>query len=430
MLVLGVLVPRAGAAARGVSLDEALAMARARRPELAEARAERSQAGLDVLAAGFERARLSLDSHYTEQAQRLYLDAPPELCASIEGLCDGPTRARLYGFTASLTVPLWTGWALEAGWSRARARHRASKARVEAAGQALTLEVTASYWAARRAQLRHEAAERALARRTELATLLGRRSRAGVTPAADALRAQSAVFEVKATVAERAAQRDQARAELAAALQADEGEVIPGDDPPAALPPLVPLATALSDAERARPDLQAAQAELEAQKKDVVASRGPLWPQISLFARADVQNEVLGIPQEHLVGSFAAGVTVRWQIFDSLTTFQAMGRAEAERARRETAYFRARAAVRLEVTAAHARLQAARERRVLMRDAAAATRQALDLLRRRYEGGAALLIEVRDAQEDLDGLETGEIDAAIDLVLAQATLDAARGLGR
>jgi outer membrane protein TolC len=132
------------------------------------------------------------------------------------------------------------------------------------------------------------------------------------------------MLEQEAVVIQGAARRDLARAELAAVLQVEETELTPGDDPVTRPPPLPPLHLLLAEAERARPDLQAAQAELQVQHEEVTVAQGALWPQVSLFGRADAENEILGIPQERPIASFAGGVAVRWEIFDSLSTYQAI----------------------------------------------------------------------------------------------------------
>jgi hypothetical protein len=49
------------------------------------------------------------------------------------------------------------------------------------------------------------------------------------------------------------------------------------------------------------------------------------------------------------------------------------------------------------------------------------------LIQRRYQAGAALLIEVLDAEDELAELDAAAAGNAIEIALAQAALAAARG---
>jgi len=217
-----------------------------------------------------------------------------------------------------------------------------------------------------------------------------------------------------------------ARARLAAVLQVDD-EVIPRDNP--GEPPLsfAALPRLVAEAEQRRPDLQATRAEVAAQEQEVRVARGALWPQLSLFGRADGRNEVLGIPQDHPIVSFTAGVTLKWQILDSLTTYQAIRRAEIERDKGVQTHLRALALARAEVRTAYRRLETARVRRTLLDQALTISRQGYELLRQRYEGGSALLIELRDAEDEVEALESSVIDNDVELANAATELDVARG---
>jgi outer membrane protein TolC len=409
---------------RTLTLAEAVAVARSRRPEVAEADLEVRLARLGLLRAALERVQLTVGGRWTEQVESGTLDAPAELCRSLPGYCRPEGRARTVEGSASLVVPLWTGFGLEAQWSRARQLERAAQAGKGARLRTITLEVSGAYWTVRWAELLLEAARAALARRAEVASTIKARYGAGITPRGDLNRAETAVLRQHAALVELEGRATQARAELASALQLDE-EIALADQPIAAVLP--PLAEVLADAERARPELAMASAQVEAQRQQARSLRGAYWPQVQLFARADASNEALGIRQPQLVGNVAAGLLVSWLAFDTLSTFTAARAADLEKDRLAAERERLRFAVRTEVRAAHSRLATALGRRQALTQARALAENTLELIRRRYHAGAALLIEVLEAENELEAVVTDVVGNEIEMALAGASLTAARG---
>src|SRR5439155_24039078 len=151
-----------------------------------------------------------------------------------------------------------------------------------------------------------DSAARALARRTEVAAVIKARFDGGLAPRTDYGRAQAALLRQRAALAELEGRAAEARADLAAALQIDD-RVVLTDDPPADGAALAPLSQALAEARRRRPELELADARVGAQAQEARAIRGALWPELSLFAQADAQNEALGVTQPSLIGNFSAG---------------------------------------------------------------------------------------------------------------------------
>jgi outer membrane protein TolC len=412
--------------ARKITLAEALDLARAHRAEVAEADADVALADLAGLRARMQRLRLTVGTELTEQVQRLHANAPAELCRSLEGLCGAPGHARLFDLTANLEVPLWAGFAIQAGVQRADHLTLAARESKQALLRRLTLEVTSAYWTARQIERQLQVAQRGLQRKAELASILNARTRAGVVPGTDSSRAQSAALRQRAALADLTGRLHQARAQLAAVLQVDE-EVEPAEDPGERMLPHPALEQMVAESEQRRPEVRAARAQLQAGDQAVRVARGGLWPQVSLFGRANAQNEILGIPQSRPIASFLAGVIVRWNLFDSLNTYTAIRQAEQERDRSAQAHLRARTQARTEVRVAYRGLEAARLRRTLLEQALAISRDGYELLRRRYEGGSALLIELRDAEEEMEGLEAAVIENDMDIARAATELDTARG---
>jgi outer membrane protein len=426
-VLLGLLASGPARAETRLSLADAVATARRHRSEVGQAELDVQLARLGVLNAGLQRIRLTLEGRATAQIEQLYVNASPELCASVEGLCQPAARTRLYDFSANLSIPLWTGWGLESGWSRARQLERASLAQRQAQLRTLTLEATRAYWAVRWADLQRVAAQQALERRSTVAAIIKARADAGIAPKPDLLRAQIAVLRQQAQLAEIDGRVSEAHAALAAALQI-EGDVTLTEDPARQAPAQASaLADALAQAARQRPELERARAEAEAQAKRVSQIEGDYWPHLSLFGRAEARNEAFGVPQPNLIGNYSAGVTLSWLAFDSLSTYESARGAELERRKLALESERIARVVESEVRAAHGRMVSALARREPLEKARSLAETTVELIRRRYQSGGALLLEVLSAQEELEALESACIDSSIAVAEAQAGLDAAVG---
>jgi outer membrane protein TolC len=420
-------------AERPLTLADALAMARARRSELAQAELDVRRARLEVLRARLERAHLTVQAGFTEQLQRLNLQGPDAVCRLTPAACAGEVHP--FSANASLTVPLWSGFKVEADLAQAHAHERAAGASRRAAANSIALDAANAYWETRRAALTLDVARQALERTREIERTARVRVDAHIAPQIDYERSHVQSVRAAEAVASLSGQWTAARAELGLALQADE-PLAPSDDPAAVTPLLPSLQRALADAAAARPELEAARATVEAQRQSVRAAKSGYWPQLSLIAASSAGNQIFYLPgatpgqtvqSEQFVFTALAGLQVNWILFDSLSTWTAVKDAGYLRDRAVADAARLAYEVRAAVIAAHGRLAAALERKTLAADAAASARRALFLLQKRYQVGDTLLLEVIVAQEDLTLAEGDLNDAAVDAAEADAQLQAAMG---
>ncbi len=347
-----------------------------------------------------------------------------------------PIESHPYALTANLTVPVWSGFTVEAHLAGARANERASEAGRRAALNAIGLDAANAYWEVRRAELALQVARRALDRTQAIERAAKTRVSAGIAPQVDYERAHVSSMRQAETVNAIESQQLVARAQLGAALQVEEPLAL-SEDPAAHAPPLPPLPQALDAAERQRPELQARGAIVDAQVQAVRAAKGGYWPQVSLFGQATLGNQdyfgtsaevhSLAEANEQLVFTAFAGVRVDWIFFDTLSTWTAVRDAGFLRDRARLDVERTRYQVRADVQSAHGRLRTALERKTLVADAVASARRALELLSKRYLVGEALLVEMLLAQTDLAQLEGDLMDASVATAEAEAALLAATG---
>jgi outer membrane protein len=426
-LLVHVLLPRSAVAQENLSLSGAIERAMKQHSELRAAELEVRLARIERVRAALRRVRVRLDGRWSQQRERRYVGASADACASQGLACGGGwARARVVDASAQVELPLWTGMALEAEWARARHLERASLAEQRARRLALKLEVTRAYWTVRWMELLQKAARQALERRVQVAGSIKARFGAGIAPRTDQGRAQTAMLRQRAQLGELEGRLAEARADLGAALELDPSFVLT-DDPPPAPTALPSLALALGQARQQRPELEAAGARTAAQGEQARMVRGQLWPELSLFARAEARNELLGVPQPDLIRHYSAGILLSWLSLDGLATWQDARAAELERQKLDHQGARTAQLVDAEVRRAHGQLAAAMAERAPLLEAQAIARDTVELIKRRYQAGAALLIEVLDAEDELAELDAAAAGNAVDMAVGQAALASARG---
>ncbi|HEX4462998.1 MAG TPA: TolC family protein, partial [Polyangia bacterium] len=367
---------------RRLSLADAIALARSHRAEVGQADVDLRRAELATLRAKLERAHLTLDANATEQAgiyrstggsAQLLCGIDPTLSASQCAIESHP-----YALTATLNVPVWSGFTVEAHLAGARANERATEAGRRAALNAIGLDAANAYWEVRRTELALEVARRALDRTQAIERAAKTRVTAGIAPQVDYERAHVSSMRQAEAVNSIESAALVARAQLGAALQVDEPLQL-SEDPGAHAPPLPSLSAAIDTAERERPELQARGAVVDAQVQAVRAAKGGYWPQVSLFGQATLGNQdyfgtaaavhSLAEANEQAVFTALAGVRIDWVFFDTLSTWTAVRDAGFVRDRARLDVERTRYQVRADVQSAHGRLQTALARKTLVADA-------------------------------------------------------------
>jgi outer membrane protein TolC len=435
ILILWLLLPASAQAQRRLSLGEAIAIAKSHRSETAQAGIDVERAELGVLKARLERIHLTIQGTAAEQVQDLNVQltgTPMDICMGAASVLAGTTcdtTSHNYRGTADLTIPIWSGFQIEADVARARWLQRATDAQRKVTARTIALDVAHAYWGVRRAELLREVEAQAVARDQEIEQIIRSRVGSGIAPQVDFNRAHVSTLRELGQLASLDGQIAEARAQLGAVLQIDE-DIALSEDPATHAPLMPPLADVVEIARHERPELLAAQAQVVAQAEAVRSARGAYWPQLQLFAHADVSNAnfvLSNVPQEELFGNFVAGLRVNWTIFDTLTTWATVRDAEYQRSRLEEDRVRARFQIDADVKGAHARLQKGMSQKTTLEEAAKVARDNLDIIRKRYEAGDALVIELLDAQVQLLRAESDLVDNSVSIAQADAELASAEG---
>lgn len=325
--------------------------------------------------------------------------------------------------TLAAEVPLDVSGKVRARAQAQSSAEQASGAALDESVQDLRLRVVGAYRRAALAQRVTEVAERALAsaraREADVAARVGE----GAALGADLLRVRARRRQRAAELAERRADAQIALAMLSRALGADPTVSYRPTELPSAPPPLPNegaswVSRALAD----RPSLRAASNRLQGRTWAVRAEERSNGPDLAAWGQ--VQDDRGGFSTGSQSGAF--GVLLRWNVFDP-TRGRRVAAALAESHAAELEVRASRDQARLEVETAWRRAQAARERYAAAAGGAEEGREALRVVRERYQQGMATLTDELETEAASLAAELEELRAASEAAIADAALLRAAG---
>jgi outer membrane protein TolC len=173
---------------------------------------------------------------------------------------------------------------------------------------------------------------------------------------------------------------------------------------------------------RNRPDIRAADAQLEASRQQISVVRASRFPAVGVFGN-DGQNGTLG----HLLNTYTYGVQVSWSVFEGGRRSAQVEEQEAAlrdiEVRRRDLTQQVAVDVRgamLDIASAREQVDAARERQAL-------AEQEVQQARDRFRAGVAGNADVITASQSLNDARTGLIDALTAYQAARVSLARAEG---
>jgi outer membrane protein TolC len=413
-----------------LTLQEAVERAQAQAPRLLQLASLKDAA--DAATRGARGGRwpsLELSAAYT------YNSDVPEL----EIVSPGPPPTRLlvfpninnqYKTRASVNLPLYTGGRVGGGIQGATAQASAAGGDLEAARHDLTLETRTAYWSLVSAR----ESERVLA---EAVGAFEAHLRDAQNRATFGLAARNEVLLVQV-------ERD--RAELSR-IQAQNGSAIANANlqrllglPPAArVVPTEPRAAAdaigdspdtealVEKALRARPEIAALRARVDAAAATARVAHSSRRPQLYLHSAYDYalpNSKILPLTPEWK-GTWYAGASLVWNVFDGGRTSASAAQAEAQQQALLRTLEDLVQRIRLEVTARTLDLATARSAVTVAERNLEAARENLRVSKERYREGVILSSDLLDAETALQRAGLDETSAAVSLRLALANLERA-----
>jgi outer membrane protein len=464
--LLAVCLPRAAdAQARKLSLADAVALALAADPALVEAYVAKDRSKLAVLRAQLDRVSLVVGGSLTEQWNKSNIGGAPSFFPQCnipmigalpldQGTCAGisvpgttfsqtalPTSPEqglgLFNLSANLQVPIFSGFRVDATVKRAQAIDTAQVVGIRQQRKDTALATARAYWAVRRLGLLYEVQQAGLERLRESESVTKARVDAGLAPPIDHNRAVLRRLQTEAGLADLSGQVREAAVQLAVALGiADDVELVDVPEVPDSPPPAV--GALLQDAQ-ARPELQAARLQLEAQHQAIRIAKSNYYPQVGAqllfqfgnnpfipgagsYALSSTANPFAGMS-----GNLTLGLGASWNFFDTLHTYTGTKDARYEEARLLQEERRAGRVVESDVRTAHAKVNHLFSERLPLVEAREVARDNAVILEARYKNGDALVIEFLDAQVALVDAERALADVTAQLQLAWLELDASLG---
>ena len=411
-----------------LTLDDALALAARRNPELQLARTDVEAAGANVrLSYRGVLPRVDLTGAFGAQHTQAFG----------VGAASGDHLLEL-----DLTQPIFDGLTNWNTISAQRARETAARQQLEETTARIAVGVTRAFYEVvkqRHAlEVRRGTAELSaeLVKRADALFTAGRGSKA------DTYSARANLENDRIAVQSQEAALEVARAALAATigLGSDIGlDVVPpfavtGPElPPLEQPP--PLADLLAQARKHRPLIASLRLAGEAAQTDVRAAQGAYWPIVGL--RGSLIRTATGFSGAN--GVFAAPgdlytavgqVTLAWNLFAGGTTAAAISLARAADDRAQASLAQGEEAVASEVEVARAQVVTLARSASSLRPLLEASENALRFARELLDVGRSNQLEVRDASLKLEQARLVWVNTAVDLVVARADLARAVGAPR
>jgi outer membrane protein TolC len=247
---------------------------------------------------------------------------------------------------------------------------------------------------------------------------------AGVGVALDVTRAQSQLASSRAQLIVARNDRDRARLDLRRALNLPLDAALELSDSLVSLPQVVASTedAAIDLALRTRPDVRAADAQLEAQQQQIAVVRATRLPKVSAFGN-DGPNGFI----DHLLNTYSYGLQVSWPVFEGhrregQTQEQEAIARDIEVRRRDL-----RQQVALDVRGAMLDIASAREQVDAARERQGLAEQEVEQARERFRAGVAGNADVITASFSLNNARTGLVDALTAYQAARVSLARAEG---
>ncbi len=240
---------------------------------------------------------------------------------------------------------------------------------------------------------------------------------AGMGLSSDVLRANVAVAAAESGKVTAESRLELARRGLALAMGEPGAPPVDAAGPPPEFPD-PETAEAGGTAETGRADLRALSLRVENAVRYVRLRRSGYLPDVGLAAAYQVDGEDGPFSPDNR--SWKVGVGLTWNIFDGMRREAEVGKAVAER-RRAQAYYRGmRDQASFEAAQADLGVKEATLRAEIARASLASAKEAVRLLKSRYENHLGRMVDLLDAQTALDAARAGTIRAENDVRLSRA----------
>jgi outer membrane protein len=412
--------PRGG---RQLSLREAVELGLRVDPVATSTVIGRDRTRLAVLRSQLDRFSLKVDASVGEQWSAV------KTFGDTSSLSPSGGGRGTSSFSATLTLPIFTGFRVTSTVQRAQRLEQAARANAQLTARSVAVDVLRAYWAVRRVELQIEVVQQSLDRLRDAVRVVKARIAAGLAPPVDQNRMETRRQREVARLATLQWTAAEGRAQLAVALGLGGRELHLSE--PADVPPPPPASAAsvdqlLATATSARGELVFARMQTLAALEQVRIARSAYYPQLTGLMALQYGNTYgvggLGLSLANDPNPFANtslgvlfGATLSINLFDTLNTMTAVRDARYVVSQQEQEERRLGRLVEADVRTTHARLLRLYGARAPLLQTIDLARDTRAIIERRYKNGDATILDFLDAEVELlsSALELADSSAAI-----------------
>jgi outer membrane protein TolC len=409
-----------------ITLEQAIALARANEPNFAAAAASKRVAALD-----HSIAQAALLPGVTYHNQVLYTQPNGGTNGSGPvGSQPAPrfianNAVREYASQASITETLGLRQVTEV--SRAAAADAVAAAELEIARRGLVSAVTGLFYQALAADHKADVGRRAAGEATSFTNLTQQRESAREAAHADVVKAQLQQQQRDRDLADALLEQQKAHLDLGVLLFADPRAaytLVPG-----AVVPLPARADVDAAAMKLNPELHQALASLRVSSLDVTAARAAYLPDLGLNFTYGIDAAQFGVNGRDGVKNlgYSASATLDIPVWDWLSTQHRVRQSEILRDAAHTALTATQRRLIAQLDESYAEAGTSRDQLQSLDQSVQTAGESLRLTRLRYTAGEATVLEVVDAQNSLTTAEIAREDGTIRYQLALTNLQLLTG---
>jgi outer membrane protein TolC len=411
---------------QAVTLDQAVALARANEATFSAAAANQRVAALDrsiARAALLPGVAYHNQVLYTQPNGATNGSGPIGSQASPKFIANNGVREYASQGIVTETLGLRGFTAV----SRAAAAAAVATAELEIARRGLVVAVTSLFYQALADDRKVDVARRAADEAAHFTGLTQQRESAREGAHADVVKAQLQQQQRDRDVADAILSAQKSRLDLAVLLFPDlraAYTLVPGQ--------IVPL-PARSDADeaamRSNPELRSAMASLRAASLDVTAAKAAYLPDLSLNYTYGIDAEQFAVNGREGVRNlgYSVGATLDIPVWDWLSTQHRVRQSQILRDAAHTALTAAQRRLVAQLDETYAEAQTARDQLTSFDQSVGTATESMHLTQLRYAAGEATVLEVVDAQNALTTAQTAREDGNVRYQLALADLQLLTG---
>jgi outer membrane protein TolC len=410
-----------------ITLDQAIALAKANEPAFAAAAAASRVSELDRSI-----ARSALLPSVTYHNQFLYTQSADGKTTGTNSSIASPVRFiannAVHEYTSQGVVTETIGLAQTTAVARAAAAAAVASAELEIARRGLVVTVVGLFYGVTAANHKLDIAQRAAQEASSFTTLTQQRESARESAHADVVKAQLQQQQRERDLSDAKLQAEKARLELGVLLYADPRN--PYTLASVALPPPLPDHTdAVAAASHSNPELRSAEASFRAGNLDVTAARAAYLPDLALAFNYGIdaaQVAARGPDGVHNLG-YSASATLDVPVWDWLTTQHKIRQAQILRDAAKVTLTAAQRRLIAQIEETYSEAATAQSQMQSLDASVETARESLRLTRLRYTAGEATVLEVVDAQNSFTSAEVAREDGTTRYQTALANLQLLTG---